>query len=116
MKKLFISQPMANLTEEQIRKARQHAIEEIGKIYGEEEVEVIDSIITDETEGKGPIWFLGKSIELMAEADLCVFLDGWADARGCRVEHLVAEEYGVEIVDMASSNKVSKIGFYNGTN
>lgn len=115
MKKLFISQPMAGLTEQQIRDARDNAVKAIEKIYGEEEVEVIDSIITDETEGKAPLWFLGKSIELMAEADLCVFLDGWADARGCRVEHLVAEEYGVEIVDMPVKPQDSKIGFYSHT-
>ena len=111
MKKLFISQPMANLTEQQIREAREEAVKEIKKLYGDEEIKVIDSIITEETEGKAPIWFLGKSIELMADADICVFLEGWEDARGCRVEHLVAEEYGVEFIQYPTPLK-GQIGFH----
>lgn len=113
MKKVFISQPMANLTEPQIRDARYKAFKEIKKLYGDEEIEVIDSILTDETEGKAPIWFLGKSIELMADADICVFLEGWEDARGCRVEHLVAEEYGLEFIQFPIPLK-GKIGFHQG--
>lgn len=113
MKKLFISQPMANLTEQQIREARGKAFKEIKKLYGNEEIEVIDSIITNETEGKPPIWFLGKSIELMADADICVFLKGWEDARGCRVEHLIAEEYGLEFIQFPTPLK-GQIGFHQG--
>lgn len=115
MKKLFISQPMANLTEQQIRDARNQAVKEIKTLYGDEEIEVIDSIFTEETDGKAPIWFLGKSIELLADADICIFLKGWEDARGCRVEHLVAEEYGVEFIHFPVP-LTGKIGFRQSNN
>ena len=40
---------------------------------------------------------LGKSISLMSEADLVVFAPGWENARGCRIEHEVAKEYGIQV-------------------
>ena len=38
---------------------------------------------------------LGK----LAEADAVIFAPGWETARGCRMEHLAAEEYGIRIVE-----------------
>ena len=30
----------------------------------------------------------------MSEADAVVFMPGWENARGCRIEHEIALEYG----------------------
>ena len=38
--------------------------------------------------------YLAKSIEFIANVDGVVFMPGWENARGCRIEHQVAEEYG----------------------
>lgn len=46
-----------------------------------------------------PLWFLGKSLELLAQADVVYFAPGWADARGCRIEHLCAVEYGIDRIE-----------------
>ena len=43
--------------------------------------------------------FLGKSLELLAQADVVYFAPGWADARGCRIEHLCAVEYGIDRIE-----------------
>ena len=87
-KKLFISCPMKDRTEENIKKtmAKMHKIAEV---VFEQELDVIDTYIEDEPPvGIRPgIWYLGKSIEMMAEADYfigvsrCGYL--W---HGCSIE------------------------------
>lgn len=89
--KIFISQPMKDLSEEEIRHNRMKAVKKIKSLYGDD-VEIIDSFI----EGDGnSLWFLGKSIELLSTADVAYFLKGWNTARGCRIEYMCADNYGI---------------------
>lgn len=89
--KIFISQPMKDLSEEEIRCNREKAIKNIKSLYGDD-AEIINSFI----EGEGnSLWFLGKSIELLSTADIAYFLKGWNTARGCRIEYMCAENYGI---------------------
>lgn len=97
MKKLFISQPMRGKTNEEILKEREKAIEEAKKIYGKE-IEVIDSFFQDAPVDAKPLWFLGKSIELLSKADVVFFTDGWEKTRGCIIEHECAVRYGIPIL------------------
>lgn len=97
MKKLFISQPMNGLSDEEILSTREKAKTFVEEKLGEE-VEVIDSFIKDAPKKAPPLWWLGKSLELMAEADIVYFCKGWKKARGCRIEHLSAHEYGYNIM------------------
>ena len=39
----------------------------------------------------------GRSNDVMADADLVYFCDGWKDTRGCWIEHLCAKYYNKEI-------------------
>ena len=99
MKKLFISQPMRGKTDEEILAVRQEAIDMTKeKLFGE--LEVIDSFFEDAPVDAKPLWYLGKSIELLAEADIAVFAPGWEYFRGCRIEHTCAVEYGIEIIHL----------------
>lgn len=45
-----------------------------------------------------PLCFLAKSLEYMSLCDVAYFCEGWEDARGCRIEHEAAEEYGLDII------------------
>ena len=102
MKKLFISQPMKDKTDEEILKEREVAIEKAKNVLGEE-VEVIDSFFQSAPVDAKPLWFLGKSLELLADADIAYFAKGWEDARGCVIEHECAVRYGIKsIVDYKS--------------
>lgn len=87
--KIMISQPMRDKTEEQIRTERA----ELVKKLEEQGYEVIDTVL-DLSEGKTPVHYLAKSIDLLAEADAVVFMKDWENARGCRIEYRVASEYG----------------------
>lgn len=89
--KVFISQPMKGLSEKEIKTNRKKAIKKIKKLYGED-AEIIDSYIG----GDGtPLWYLAKSIELLSTADVAYFLKGWNTARGCRIEYMCADNYGI---------------------
>lgn len=101
MKKLFISQPMRGLSEEEILKAREEIRIRAEKVIGEP-VEVIDSFFTDysgEVCKSVPMWHLGKSIQLLSQADIAYFGGDWRNARGCKIEHEVADKYGIKIIE-----------------
>ena len=103
-KKAMLSQPMAGKTEAEIAAAREKAIAALeGLGY-----EVVNTLFTDEwyspdsCEARGvvnsPMMFLAKSLENMCLCHAAYFCEGWENARGCRLEHAVAEAYGVDIL------------------
>ena len=60
MKKLFISQPMKDKTNDEIERARERAIREATEYIGEP-VEIIDSFFKDAPHDAKPLWFLAES-------------------------------------------------------
>lgn len=91
--KVFISQPMNGKTDEQIKQERS-IIEEKLIMLGYEPL----NTIFDLDKNISPIFYLGKSIEVMAGADLVLFMGNWRKYRGCRIEYKVAREYGKRIL------------------
>ena len=69
---------MKNLTEEQIRKNRDEAINEIKKRFGNEKFEIIDSYFKEYTLKDASInttiYCLGRAILKLSDADLVVFV------------------------------------------
>lgn len=98
MKKLFISQPMNGKSDDEIQEERKAAIK-MAEIYLDESVEVIDSFFQSAPADARPLWFLGKSLELLSTADVAYFAPGWEDARGCKIEHICAVEYGIDRIE-----------------
>lgn len=97
MKRLFISQPMRDKTDEEIMQERSRIAEKVRKSIGDD-VEVIDSFFKDAPHEAKPLWFLAKSLELLSSADFAYFGEGWQDYRGCKIEHECAVQYGISIV------------------
>jgi hypothetical protein len=98
MKKLFISQSMKGKTNEEIEAERAKAVEE-AKVVLNDDVEVIDSFFKDAPVDARPLWFLGKSIELLSVADAAYFAKDWDKYRGCKIEHSCAVEYGIKVIE-----------------
>ena len=96
MKKLFISQPMIDKTNEEIKTERENIIKEVTNVLGE--VEVIDSFFESAPHDAKPLWFLGKSLELLSTADIAYFAKDWDKYRGCKIEHTCATEYGIDVM------------------
>lgn len=94
--KVFISQPMNGRTDADIMAERQKAVKEISELYPDEEVEVLDSFITDAPENAGPLWYLGKSLEMLSQADVAYFCKDWYKYRGCSIEHMACAKYELD--------------------
>lgn len=104
MKKAMLSQPMAGKTEKEIIETREKAIAAL-KSRG---YEIVNTLFTDEWYSKEsmtargvvqiPLRFLAKSLENMSLCHAAYFCKGWENARGCRIEHQAAKDYGLEII------------------
>ena len=102
--KAMLSQPMAGKTDEEIKEARERAIQVLEK----KGYEVVNTLFTDEwyskeaMEQRGvvqiPLCFLAKSLEYMSKCHAAYFCKGWRQARGCRIEHEAALAYGLEVI------------------
>ena len=89
--KVFISMPMRGKTKEQIMQDFKNAELVIKRHHSN--VQVINSYIGI---SDNPVFCLGEAIKLLSRADMCYFCEGWHKARGCKIEHLVCEEYGIK--------------------
>ena len=98
MKKLFISQPMKDKANDEILKEREKAISAARKYLGED-VEVIDSFFKDAPHDARPLWFLGKSLELLSTADVAYFAKVWDSARCCKIEHDCTVAYNIDVIE-----------------
>ena len=98
MKKLFISQPMKDKTDEEILAVRERAIKSAERALGEK-VEAIDSFFQNAPHDVKPLWYLAKSLELLSTADVAYFAKDWEQYRGCRIENECAIEYGIDVIE-----------------
>ena len=102
--KAMLSQPMAGKTDEEIIATREKAISALK----EKGYEIVNTLFTDEwyskekMEERGvvqiPLCFLAKSLENMSLCHAAYFCKGWKKARGGRIEHDAAVEYGLTII------------------
>ena len=96
--KVFLSHPMNGLTEEQIMSIRHSALLYLSSVYGR--IELIDNYHHREAPtNAGRLWHLGRSIQLMEEADAIYFCGDWENARGCCIEERVARYYGLKVLE-----------------
>lgn len=100
-KKAMICQPMNGLSDEEIEKTKLEAAKELSK----EGYEVVNTFFKGSEECEWadnqkniPVAYLSMSIAKMSEVDAVYFCKGWSQARGCKVERQVAENYGYKIL------------------
>ena len=104
MNKIMISQPMNGFTDEQIVETRNRFLQFAKK----ENLEVINTFFTggfnspSSMKSRGiiqiPVCFLSISLEKMSQCNTVYFAKGWENARGCKIEHEVALQYGLDII------------------
>lgn len=97
MKKLFVSVPMKGLAEEVIKQniIKMHRIAEA---YECEELELINSWVDEvpPTNCNIGAWYLGKSIEKLAMADVFIGVRDTTSWPGCRLEAETAKAYNIK--------------------
>lgn len=95
---VFISQPMNGKKTEEIEWEREQLVKELKRYLGKD-IKILDTIFHF-TEDVPSLVYLGRSIEVLAKADLAVFMDGWENARGCCIEHQAAKGYGIPTLEL----------------
>ena len=98
--RIFISQPMNGRRTEIVNRERNGIINSFCKwgidagLFEEGDVFVdVNENFGDEVPGKGRLYYLGRSIQNMEEADYVIFATGYEKAKGCLVEHTAATRY-----------------------
>ena len=101
--KAMISQPMAGFTKEEILKVKEEAVEFLKK----HDCEIVNTFFDEEWKEElehnkdvvnVPLKYLAKSLDTMATCEVVYFCPGWEKARGCKIEHEVAQAYGLNII------------------
>jgi len=103
-KNAMISQPMAGKSDEEIISTREAAKEYLESL-GYRFVNTLfdnDFYSAETMEAAGvkhvQLRYLAESLKNMSRCDAAYFCKGWDSARGCLIEHRVAQEYGVDIL------------------
>ena len=93
--KFFISQAMNGRTDEEIKREREEVISAMRELNPD--AEFIDSFFESAPHDANPLWYLGKSFELLSEADCCIIVDyAHEKARGCKMEYEACIAYGID--------------------
>lgn len=95
---VFVSQPMNGKKTEEIEYEREQFVEDLKKYLGED-INILDTIFHF-VEDVPSLVYLGRSLEVLAKADLAVFMDGWENARGCKIEHQAAKDYDIPTLEL----------------
>ena len=99
-KKVFISLPITSLPnpnrEERIAQSKKEArlMADVFRDKGYDPITPFDVTKNGMTEPQ----CIGACITALLECDYVYFCKGWETSRGCRIEHLVAEEHFIEII------------------
>lgn len=104
MIRVFISCPIRGKDSIDVINTRNEILNKVKKKLNTDDIYLIDSYFNDfdlpnSTIDKD-IYCLGRSIIKMSEANFVVFSDGWEKARGCRVEHEIAVNYNLHILNV----------------
>ena len=99
--KAMISQPMRNLSKDEILKVRERAIEYLkNKGYivlntlFDDEKHSFDYLISQHI--RPDIYNLSESIKVLSKCKVIYFCKGWENAVGCKHEHAIAQSYGIK--------------------
>lgn len=99
---IFIAQPMTGLPNESIENVRNKVIKLCQSEYGDitilDQFHLPDDIPEDyETSIEKQLYLLGRSIQILAKADVVVMPMDSKISKGCCVEHYICTTYGIPI-------------------
>ena len=92
--KIFISLPISNRPYRLVCADIDRATKTLKEMFGED-ITIVHNVDCEELPGSGRLYYLGEAIKKMDGVNLVYFVDGWADAVGCKVEQFVALTYHI---------------------
>lgn len=97
--RIMISLPMNGRTDTEITMRMRDLTAKFNILH----IDVIDSFVIDESPDDVynlSVYKLGRTImNCLSKVDAVYFDEGWEKARGCRIERLICESYGIQIFD-----------------
>lgn len=98
----MISMPMNGLSCEEVERKYLDVKEYLESLGYAVVNTLFDDVSEDELAVFGianaPVWYLAKSLDQMSRCDTVYFCKGWRAARGCKIEHEVAKQYGITML------------------
>lgn len=110
--KIFLSMPMNGFSEDYILDLAEKYMYHIRNLsmFANRDLELIsptrDSFSPlNEDEYKTPrLAYLGRSLQTLANADICAFVPGWEFAKGCKTELAACMYYGIRTIRLYPEN------------
>jgi hypothetical protein len=87
--KAFISVPMNGRSDTEVRNEMNRILDDYEQVYVErpERIDTIIDVVDAEVNNER-VYMLGRSIKLMAQADIVIFSSRYKKAKGCLVEEM----------------------------
>lgn len=103
--KIFISLPMRGYTDDDIIERRNRLYSYVSDIF-----DLLDTLWMDEPAPSGnSVWYLGKSISALGNADLVLFADDWIKAPGCIIERMICNFYNIPYCEESIAKYYSEV-------
>ena len=110
-KKLFISCPMRNLSDEQIKKLRQYLYNVAKAIFNESNFELIESY-KPELKFNNPVNSLCESLKMLSQANYFIGVNVDKTYRGCIIENMVANLYNINYTLISTETIYKNTGIF----
>lgn len=103
MKKVFISVGMRGRADEAVWNDINMAGRKIYEMF-KGDVGIYHNMMCekpDYSKEPGRLYYLGEAIKKLGECDVCYFVEGWQNYKGCKAEYEICKLYGIEIIEGA---------------
>ncbi len=112
--KIFHALPLSGYTDEENERRIQEEDKEITDLFKKANIDIVivhphmdpltDELILHQLR-KPQLYYFGLSLaEGIAQSDMIVFGHGWSDAKGCTIEHIIAQNYDIPFAELDNTN------------
>lgn len=112
--KIFHALPLSGYSDEENERRVQEEDKEITDLFKKANIDIVIvhphmDPLTDELMlhqlRKPQLYYFGLSLaEGIAQSDMIVFGHGWSDAKGCTIEHIIAQNYDIPFAELDNTN------------
>lgn len=112
--KVFHALPLSGYTDEENERRIQEEDKEITDLFKKANIDIVIvhphmDPLTDELMlhqlRKPQLYYFGLSLaEGISQSDMIVFGHGWSDAKGCTIEHIIAQNYDIPFTELDNTN------------
>ena len=98
--KIFLSQPMTDITKEIVYVTRSYMKEIISRIIVDKNITFVSTYEVDKPDNEPYMWYLSNAILELSKCDLVAFAPTYYKSNGCLVENFICNKYKIPHVYM----------------